>query len=114
MAVHRHLGLGFLEAVYQEALSYEFASQEIPFERECPLPIQYKGIPLKTLYRVDFVCYGNILVEVKAIGGITKIEAAQVLNYLKASGLEKALILNFGTPSLEYKRMIFSHDRFKF
>jgi GxxExxY protein len=108
MAVHRTLGHGFLEAVYQEALEHEFMACAIPYERECPLPIRYRGHLLRTSYRVDFLCYNTILVELKALQKLSGTEEAQVINYLKASGLEKALLINFGASSLEYRRLIHS------
>lgn len=104
MEVHRQLGHGFLEAVYHEALSIEFNAQEIPALHEVELPIYYKGQALSKTYRVDFVCFENIIVEVKAIKRLTNIEEAQIVNYLKASKFDKGLLLNFGAPSLEYKR----------
>jgi GxxExxY protein len=106
MAVHGELGHGFLEAVYQEAMAIELARRDIPFRREVPLKIAYRGVPLTTSYRADFVCFDAVLVEFKAIVRLTGNESAQVLNYLKASGLHKALLLNFGGPSLEYKRLV--------
>ena len=108
MTVHRTLGHGFLEAVYQEALEHEFVACNIPYEREFPLPIYYRSKILQTSYRADFLCYGSVLVELKALQKLSGTEEAQVINYLKASGLEKALLINFGAPSLEYKRLILS------
>ena len=106
MTVHRTLGHGFLEAVYQEALEYEFISCGIPYQREVALPITYRGKVLQTSYRADFLCYGGILVELKALQKLSGTEESQVINYLKASRLEKSLLINFGAPSLEYKRLI--------
>ena len=108
MTVHRTLGHGFLEAVYQEALEHEFVACGIPYEREFALPIHYRGNVLQTSYRADFLCHGSILLELKALQKLSGTEEAQVINYLKASGLEKALLINFGAPSLEYKRLILS------
>ena len=107
MEVHRHLGCGFLEPVYQEALAVEFAKREIPFLREFTLPVFYKEIRLDTPYRADFICFDGVVVELKALAKIGAIEEAQVINYLKASGHEIGLLLNFGT--LEYRRFVFSN-----
>jgi GxxExxY protein len=108
MEVHRHLGNGFLEAVYHEALAIELAARGIPFQREVELAVTYKGTQLRCKYKADFICYGAIIVELKALGAISGIEQGQVLNYLKATGLHLGILLNFGTPSLECKRLIFS------
>ncbi|MBI5177990.1 MAG: GxxExxY protein [Nitrospinae bacterium] len=107
MEVHRQLGCGFLESVYQEALALEFQLRNIPFEIEQQLPVHYKDQKLESCYRADFVCYGAIIVELKALSKTGGIEEAQVINYLKASGYSKALLLNFGTKSLEHKRFVF-------
>lgn len=110
MEVHRQLGCGFLEAVYQEALAIEFDLRDIPYQREVRLPISYKGQRLQTTYQADFICYGEVIVELKALSRLGGVEQAQVLNYLKATHLTTGLLLNFGTPSLQYKRFIFSHQ----
>ena len=104
MEVHRQLGPGFLEAAYREALKLEFSYRGIPFRAEVPLQIFYKGTPLRTRYKADFICYDKVLVEVKAMRNLTAVDLAQVLNYLKASELHRALLLNFGSPALEYRR----------
>lgn len=106
MTVHREMGHGFLEAVYQEALKLEFVHAGIPCLREVELPVCYRGKMLTTGYRADFLCYVSIIVELKAIERMAAREEAQMLNYLKASGKEKGLLLNFGSTSLEYKRMV--------
>ena len=111
MEVHRQLGHGFLEAVYQEALALELAAHKIPFECEVSLDVQYKGTTLNCHYRADFICYGSVLVELKALTRLTTIEDAQVINYLKATGLQRAILINFGAPSLEHKRLVFGYSR---
>jgi GxxExxY protein len=107
--VHRELGSGFMEAVYQEALGKELSIRNIPFAREVDLPVYYKGQVLGCSYRADFVCYDEVIVELKAVKAIGNVEIAQVLNYLKASGLHRGLILNFGANRLEFKRLVYTH-----
>lgn len=114
MEVHRQLGPGFLEPVYpvyQEALALEFAARGIPFAAQFELHVYYKGQKLTCFYKADFVCYENVIVELKALKAITGVEEAQLLNYLKATRLERGLLLNFGRPSLEFKRFVFSNSR---
>jgi GxxExxY protein len=111
MEVHRQLGCGFLEPVYQEALAIEFANRAILFRREVTLPVFYKEVRLNTLYRVDFICFGEIAVELKALGRFSGTEEAQLINYLKSSGHEIGLLLNFGARSLEYRRFILSKTK---
>jgi len=106
MAVHGELGHGFLEAVYCDALHREFIERDIPCEREASLSILYRGKPLSVSYRADFLCFSNIIVELKALQRLSENETAQVINYMKASGLNKALLVNFGAPSLAYKRLV--------
>jgi GxxExxY protein len=108
MEVHRQLGHGFLEAVYQEALAIEFANRKIPFQREVPLPVFYKGVRLQCSYRADFLCFDEVIVESKAIGQLTGVDEAQTINELKATQLNRALLINFGALSLEYKRLVFN------
>jgi GxxExxY protein len=109
MEVHSCLGHGFLEAVYQEAFAVELAKRGIPYRREVELEIHYKGRKLGTAYRADFLCFDAAIVELKAISALGNIENAQLLNYLKATGFERGLLLNFGAQKLQYKRMIFTH-----
>jgi GxxExxY protein len=109
MAVHSELGHGFLEAVYKAALRVEFARRQINAIAEAALPINYRGQPLPVIYRVDFICSGDVLVEVKALNNIGPVEVAQVINYLKASDKTRALILNFGKSSLDYHRVVLNH-----
>jgi GxxExxY protein len=106
MTVHKELGCGFLEAVYQEALEREFQCLNIPYEREKKLPVYYRDKVLKTYYQADFVCYDSIIVELKALQQLSGIDEAQVINYLKASTLQKALLFNFGEQTLQYKRRV--------
>ena len=106
MEVHQTLGSGFLEAAYHEALAIEMANRGIPFAHEVELPIHYKGQQLETLYRADFICCEEVIVELKALKQLSSLEEAQILNYLKATSLNIGLLLNFGAKSLEYKRFI--------
>ena len=108
LEVHKELGCGFLEAVYQEALGREFATEEIPFRSQPVVQIFYKGRPLNKTYQPDFICYDEVLVEIKAISNLTGIEEAQIINYLKASGFKIGLLLNFGSKSLEHKRFVYN------
>jgi GxxExxY protein len=110
MAVHTELGCGFLEAVYRAAMVVEFNRRGVPFECEVPLSISYKGVPLTPRYRVDFVCFDSVLVEVKAAQAISSVDLAQAINYLKASGRHRALLLNFGARSLEHRRVVWSRS----
>ena len=105
--VYNWLGSGFLEAVYQEALEIEFQRQGIPYEREKELKIQYDGIELKQTYKADFVCYGKIIVELKAVSALEDAHRSQVYNYLHATNYKLGLLLNFGCPDeLEYERKV--------
>ena len=108
MEVHKQLGCGFLEAVYQDAFAIELQIQGVTFSREVELPVFYKEHRLNTFYKADFICYNSIIVELKALKKIGKVEEAQILNYLKATGFEIGLLINFGAPSLEYKRYIYT------
>ena len=108
METHKELGCGFLEAVYHEALEREFTAQEIPFRSQPIVEIKYKGKPLEKKYQPDFICYDEVVVEIKAISGISGNEEAQLINYLKASGLKVGLLLNFGAKSLEHKRFVYN------
>jgi len=106
MDVANELGCGFLESVYQEALCLEFKEQGIPFEKEKVLEIYYKGNLLSKKYLADFVCFNQVILELKAVESLRPEHTAQVLNYLKATGKTIGLLVNFGTTKLQYKRII--------
>src|SRR5689334_15246851 len=107
MEVHTELGAGFLEAAYQEAMEMEMELRRIPFKPQCDLNIYYKGRALEKAYCADFVCFGQVVVEIKAIRELTVREEAQLLNYLKATGLRVGLLINFGDPGrLDWKRLV--------
>jgi GxxExxY protein len=110
MEIHRKLGHGFLEAVYRDAAVIEFPLRSIPFEKEVSLPIRYKDILLPTHYRADFIRFSEIIVEFKALSRLSNIEEAQVLNYLKSTGLKRALLINFGAASLQHKRLVWGYE----
>ena len=104
--VHRVLGAGYLEVFYKDALEIEFSERRIPFEREPPCRVEYKGQPLRGEYKVDFVCYDGVILEVKARSVTGPADHAQVINYLASTKLRCGLLLNFGTSKLEHKRFI--------
>lgn len=104
--VHKEMGPGFLEAVYQEALAIEFQARGIPFEKEKWMLLRYKDRQLEKRYRADFLCYDKIVVELKALPHLSGNEQATIINYLKASQTKLAVLLNFGRPSLEWKRFV--------
>lgn len=107
MEVHRQLGPGFLEAVYQEAMEIELICRAVPCNPQKTLAIWYKGRRLQKEYMADFVCYEQIIVELKALDQLSSREEAQLLNYLKATQLRVGLLINFGRlGSLEWKRFI--------
>ena len=103
--VHKALGAGFLESVYEEALAMEFDLRSISFERQKKLDVYYKNRVVKSFY-ADYLVEGCVLLELKAIRTYTENEIAQVLNYLKVSKIEVGLLLNFGASSLQWKRLI--------
>ncbi len=105
MEVYNHLGPGFLESVYEEALAYEFDLKKIKFQRQRELPVYYKEKFIKP-FICDFVVGDKVIVELKALKQIGEIEKLQVINYLKASGFEIGLLFNFGNKSLEWNRLI--------
>ena len=103
--VYRAMGSGFLEPVYQECLGLELAKQEVPFEGQKPLSLQYRGEPLRQSYVVDFVCFGRSIVAIKAVRAIAPEHRAQTINYMRASGLRVGLLVNFGAfPGVEIER----------
>ncbi len=105
--VYKNKGSGFTEALYQECLALEFAMQGIPFVAQPMLELEYKGTKLAQYFRPDFVCYGNIFVELKALPKLTDTCRAQALNYLNASRFRLCLLVNFGHhPRLEYERIV--------
>lgn len=106
MEIHRELGRGFLELVYQTALALEFQERGIPFQAEVPLPVCYKNKLLTCAYRADFVCFESVIVETKAIAMLAGGDEAQLINELKATGIHRGLLLNFGAPSLEHRRLV--------
>ena len=106
MEVHKELGCGFLEAVYQEALELELIDRKIPFDRECQLDILYKGRELAKKYFADFICFDEVIVELKAVSDLNDVHYSQILNYLKATDKQVGLLINFGSRSLQYKRVI--------
>jgi GxxExxY protein len=106
MEVHNQLGGGFREAVYQEALELEFIEQDLPYEREKKMRIKYKKQILKKKYFADFLCFDEVIIELKAVTEITNIHKGQIFNYLKASDKRLGMLINFGPEKLEYKRFI--------
>jgi GxxExxY protein len=104
--VHRQLGHGFLEAVYQEALEIELRNRHVPFQREAELAVSYKGTRLECSYRADFLCFDAVVVELKTVRALGSPEEAQIINYLRATGYQIGLLLNFGTLRLEHKRFV--------
>ena len=104
--VYKQKGIGFTEPVYQECLQIEFRIQEIPFVSQPELELEYKGNPLTQHFKPDFICFGKIIVEIKALTNLLDVHRAQILNYLNATKLDLGLLVNFGHhPKLEYERM---------
>ena len=107
LEVYNNLRHGFLEPVYQEALEREFSARSIPYEREKELTIYYKDKPLKQTYKADFVCYGEIIVELKAVSELNDAYRSQLYNYLHATGCTLGILINFGNSErLEYERKV--------
>ena len=110
MEVHGEFGPGFLEPVYQGALAIELRRRGVPHEREVQLPVTYRGEPTGAPYRADFICDRRVLVELKAHKALGAADVAQVVHYLKATGLRLGILLNFGAPRLERRRVIYADD----
>lgn len=106
MKVHRNMGNGFLESVYQEILEKEFTIQEIPFERQVKLKLFYEGKPLKKYFIADFLCFDEIILEIKSAVFLHKDTEAQTINYLKSTNKQVGLLVNFGQKSLVWKRFV--------
>lgn len=106
MEVHRQLGCGFFEPVYQQALEIELLDRSIPCRPQLEFRINYKGRELEAFYKPDFICFDEVVVELKALSRLTSIEESQVINYLKVTGLHTCLLLNFGSRSLEQRRFV--------
>ncbi|MHB1134850.1 MAG: GxxExxY protein [Chloroflexota bacterium] len=99
--VHRHLGPGLLEAVYQACLARELTLRQVPFEQEVPLPVEYKGVRLDCGYRLDFVVGGTVVVELKAVDELRPVHEAQLMTYLKVTGCRVGLLVNFNVSALK-------------
>ena len=106
MEVHKKLGCGFLESVYAEALELEFSKANISYEREKKLPVYYEDKPLNKYFRADFVCFKSIIIELKATKYLIEADRKQTLNNVKATKFNLGLLINFGTPSLTYIRIV--------
>ena len=106
MEVHRRLQRGLFEAFYCDALAIEFSLRGIPYEAQCAIQLKYKGHALKRPHHLDFVCFQDVVVEVKALSALTPADEAQLLNYLAMSKIRRGLLVNFGAKSLEHKRMV--------
>ncbi|HEV8187870.1 MAG TPA: GxxExxY protein [Pyrinomonadaceae bacterium] len=106
MEVHRQLGCGFLEPIYQEAFALELKTRDIPYSRELKFPVSYKGQRLQNHYRPDFICSDSVIVELKALSSLSSVEDSQLINYLKVTGYHTGLLLNFGARSLQQRRFI--------
>ncbi|MDU9376226.1 hypothetical protein McpSp1_08230 [Methanocorpusculaceae archaeon Sp1] len=112
-AVYNNLGIGFLEAVYQEALELELKKHQVPFESQKPLSIYYQGEELTKKYIADLVCWDSIIIELKVEQSLAKTDEAQIINYLKASGKQIGLLINFGNRrKLEWQRYIFTNTAY--
>ena len=106
MNVYNEIGCGFLEKVYQEALEIEFQLNKLPYRRESPINVYYKGVQLHQSYIADFICYDKIIIELKAVSSISDTHRAQIYNYLKATNYRLGILVNFGGPELEIIRIV--------
>jgi GxxExxY protein len=105
--VYKEKGCGFLEAVFQECLELELADRGIPYRAQVPLKLQYKGRPLRQTYQPDFLCFGKVIMEIKAVTKLADEHRAQLHNYLKATGCRVGLLVNFGHyPLVEHERIV--------
>lgn len=111
MAVHRELGSGFAEKVYQDALEVEFQERGIPYERETPMRVTYHGHELKAEFIPDFICYGSVIVELKAVKELDDIYRSQAINYMKVADMDLSLLINFRAQSLQHERFP-NYDKF--
>ncbi len=110
--VYREMGCGFLEAVYQECLELELSRRKIPFQSKVSIKLSYKGEQLTQTYQPDFICYNKIIIEIKAVKEIAPEHKAQLMNYLKSTGLDLGLLANFGSyPRVEIERFANTHNR---
>ena len=110
MKVHRELGAGFLESIYEEALKKEFLNSGIPFNNQVKLNVYYNGEKLNKFYKADFICYDKIILEIKSVSQVPNIFYSQIKNYLTATKKELGMLVNFGQSSLTYKRIINSNN----
>ncbi|WP_029278252.1 GxxExxY protein [Pedobacter borealis] len=104
--IHSHLGCGFLEIVYKDALCIELKNRDYFYEREKLYQVYYKGIPLPHSFYADFIIFDTVILEIKSKSAIASADIAQTLNYLRCSGCKVGLILNFGKPTLEIRRVV--------
>ena len=110
MKVHRKLGAGFLESIYEEALKKEFFNSGIPFNNQVKLNVYYNGEKLNKFYKADFICYDKIILEIKSVSQVPNVFYSQIKNYLTATKKELGMLVNFGQSSLTYKRIINSNN----
>ncbi len=111
--MYNSLGSGFLEAVYRDALMIEFRENDIPAEMEKHLDVYYKGEKLPSTYKTDIICYGQIILELKAVTKLTDADSAQLPHYLKATGIKAGILFNFGKRGkLEWKRFVYTDEKY--